>query len=86
MSPSDLEEFLGEHVTDRVRVVLSSGDELFIEQPQKTIISGLSLYIQMYEDWATRIGRRVRIISIPNINLIEPVRPGPSGRRPRRRR
>jgi hypothetical protein len=66
--------------------VLSSGDELIIEQPQRTLISGLSLYIQMYEDWATRIGRRVRIISIPNINLIEPMRPGPSGRRPRRRR
>ena len=85
MSSPELEEFLQEHVTDRLRVVMSSGDELIIEQPQRTLIGGLSLYIQMYEDSAARIGLRVRIISVPNINLVEPIRPGPNGRRPRRR-
>jgi hypothetical protein len=74
------------HYTDRLRIVMSSGDEVIIEQPQRTIIDGLSLYIQMYENWATRAGRRLRVISIPNINLIEPIRPGPTGRRPGRRR
>jgi hypothetical protein len=83
MSPTDLEELLQEHFTDRLRVMLSSGDEVIIEQPQRTIISGLSLYVQMFEDSASRMGRRVRVISIPNINLIEPMRPGRNGRRPR---
>ena len=86
MSPSDLEEILQEHFTDRLRVVMSSGDEVIIEQPQRTLIGGLSLYIQMFEDSASRTNRRVRVVSIPNINLIEPLRPGQNGRRPRRRR
>jgi hypothetical protein len=83
MSPTDLEELLQEHFTDRLRVMPSSSDEVIIEQPQRTIISGLSLYVQMFEDSASRMGRRVRVISIPNINLIEPMRPGRNGRRPR---
>lgn len=86
MSASELEEYLREHENDRLRVVMSSGDEWIIEQPQRTIINGLSLYVQMYENWTTRLSPRVRIVSIPNINFIEPVRPGANGPRARRRR
>ena len=87
MSRDELEQYLRRHENERLRVVMSSGDEWIIEHPQRTIVDGLSLYIQMYENAATRTTPRARIVSIPNINFMEPVRPGSNGgRSPRRRR
>jgi hypothetical protein len=86
MSSSELEDYLQEHQNERLRVVMSSGDEVIIEEPQKTVIGGLSLHIQMYGNWTRRQGPKVRIVSIPNINIIEPISPGSNGRRSRRRR
>jgi len=86
MSSSELEEYLQGHQDDRLRLVMSSGDEMIIEEPRKTLIDGLTLHIQMYGNWTLREAPRVRIVSIPNINIIEPIRRGPNGRRPRRRR
>jgi hypothetical protein len=87
MSSDELERYLREHERERLRVVMSSGDEWVIEEPVRTFIDGLSLYVQMYENWAARRKPRVRIVSIPNINFMEPIRPGSNGgRSPRRRR
>ena len=86
MSSSELEEYLEGHQNDRLRIVMSRGDEMIIEQPVKTLVSGLSLHIQMYGNWPMRREPSVRIVSIPNINIIEPIRPGSNGRRTRRRR
>jgi hypothetical protein len=87
MSSDELESYLRRHENERLRVVMSSGDEWVIEHPGRTIVDGLSLYVQMYEKVASRMSPRVRIVSIPNINYMEPIRPGSNGgRRPRRRR
>ncbi len=76
MSPSDVQQYLEDHPTDRLRVIMSSGDHLTIEYSDRTLIGGLSLYIEMYSDPTARSGRRVRAVSIPNINVIEPIRGG----------
>ena len=87
MSSDELEGYLRRHENERLRVVMSSGDEWVIEHPGRTIVDGLSLYVQMYENVASRMMPRARIVSIPNINFMEPIRPGSNGgRRPRRRR
>ena len=86
MSPSDVQQYLEDHTTDRIRVVMTSGDNFTIEDTARTLIGGMSLYIEMYNDPLARTGRRVRALSIPNINVLETIRRGPNGRQPRRRR
>ena len=76
MSSDELESYLRRHENERLRVVMSSGDEWVIEHPGRTIVDGLSLYVQMYEKVASRMSPRARIVSIPNINFMEPIRPG----------
>ncbi len=86
MSPSDVQEFLDDHTTDRIRVIMASGDHLTIEDTARTLIGGMMLYIELYNDPLARSGRRVRAVSIPNINVLEPIRRGSNGGRARRRR
>jgi hypothetical protein len=86
MSPSDLIEIIEEHPTERLRVVMASGDEVVIETPQRTVVSGLALRIQLYDESNERMRPHARVVSIPNITLVEPIRRPPEGRRPRRRR
>ena len=86
MSPTDVEELLDDHVTDLIRVVMSSGDQYVIEDTARTLIGGLMLYMDLYSDQSARTGRRVRAVSIPNINTLEPIRGGSNGRRSARRR
>lgn len=86
MSPTDLIEILEDHPGERLRVVMASGDQVIIENPLRAVVSGMSLYIQMYDDSSERMSAQARIVSIPNITLIEPVRRPPNGRTPRRRR
>lgn len=85
MSPSDVQQYLEDHSTDRIRVIMGSGDHLTIEDTARTLIGGLSLYIEMYTNPLSRSGRRVRAVSIPNINVMETIRGEPNGRQPRRR-
>jgi len=86
MSPPDLDEILNEQPAVPVRLTLSSGDQVVIDNPTRTLIAGLSLFIGVAEIPEARIGDRVRIVSIPNINLIERIEgPRRNGRRGRRR-
>jgi len=85
MSPPDLDEILNEQPAVPVRLTLSSGDQVVIDNPTRTLIAGLSLFIGVAEIPEARIGDRVRIVSIPNINLIERKGPRRNGRRGRRR-
>ena len=87
MSPSDLIEILEQHPAERLRVVMASGQDVIIHNPLRAVVNGLSLYIQIYGDEDSRVRPQARIVSIPNITMIEPFRGGPpNGRVPRRRR
>ena len=83
MSPSEIEEYLFQEPFTPLRLTLASGDQVIVNNNRRAVIAGLSLIYGMADDPNARIGNRVRIISIPNIVLIEPV---PPGRRNGRRR
>ena len=85
MSPTDLEEHLFSDPFVPQRLTLASGDQVIVDNPQRALIAGPALYYGTSDDPAARVGKRVKVISIPNIVLIEPVdqRPGRNGRRRR---
>ena len=85
MSPSHLDDMLSEQPVLPLRLTLSSGDQILIDNPARTSIAGLSLFIDVADNPEARIGERVRIVSIPGINLIKRVEgPRRNGRRRRR--
>jgi hypothetical protein len=84
MSPSELEEVLYEEPFKPLRLTLASGDQIVINSNRRALISGVSLVYGMSDDPSARTGQRLRIVSIPNIVLVEPA--GNGGRRTRRRR
>ena len=88
MSPTDLEEFLFEEPFQPLRLTLASGDQVSINSNRRVLIAGLALHYGLSDDPDSRIGKRARIISIPNIVLIEPIngRGGGGGTRRGRRR
>jgi hypothetical protein len=85
MSPTDLEEILQEEPSRPLRVTLSSGDQIIIEDPRHTLVAGMSLAVRARDDHSERVTHRMRLISIPNIALIEPFTGRQNGGRRRRR-
>ena len=85
MSPTDLDDILREDPRRRFRLTLASGDQVIIENPLRTLIIGVALYVGISEDPQSRIGQRLRIVSIPNISLVEEVIGRHNGGRRRRR-
>jgi len=83
MSPSDLEEQIYQEPFVPLRLTLASGDQVVLDNPHRVLMTGLALHYLLSDDPSSRIGRQVKIISIPNIVLVEPV---PNGRRTGRRR
>jgi hypothetical protein len=75
MSPSDLEETIYGEPFVPVRLTLASGDQVIIDNPRRAVISGLTLAYSLADDPASRIGKQLKLISIPNIVLVEPVNP-----------
>ena len=84
MSPTDLDDVINQQPFVPLRHTLSRGDQEIIDNPARTLIAGLSLVIGVADNPEARIGQRIRIISIPNINLIERIEgPRRNGRRRR---
>ena len=83
MSPTDLADFFEMYPTTPLRLTLGSGDMVDVPVPQQSIIEGLSVYIGQPDERDARMARRVQLISIPNITLIERVDRRPSGSRRR---
>jgi hypothetical protein len=83
MSPTDLEEFIYRDPFLPLRLTLASGDQVIIEDPKRVLLTGLALHYMVTDDASSRIGKQVKIISVPNIVLAEPVT---NGRRNGRRR
>ena len=86
MSPNDLEEILYEEPFRPFRVTLASGDRYVVNNPRRAIMTGLSLVVGLHDDPASRVGARLKIISIPNIAMAEHIDPTkPNGSRRRRK-
>jgi len=85
MSPSEFEERLYEEPFTPLRVTLVSGDQVIVDNPRRAVIAGLSLVYAISDNAAARVGKRLKIMSIPNIVLLETIHPG-DRRNGRRRR
>ena len=84
MSPSELAELFENHPDTPFRLTLSSGDTVVVDNPTRTIFQSLSLYIGQADDPASRFAKHVRVVSIPNIALVEPIERRPRNGRRRR--
>jgi hypothetical protein len=76
MSPTDLEERIYREPFVPLRLTLASGDQVVIESSQRVLMDGRAIYYLISDDPASRIGKRVKLISIPNIVLVESVTNG----------
>lgn len=85
MSPSDLEEYLKREPLRPVRLTLSSGDQVVIKPGDKWVVEGLALALTA-ETTLTRVTTGVKLVSVPNVVLVEPLdnRPPDRSRRGRR--
>jgi hypothetical protein len=70
MGPSELQELLDFEPFIRLRLTLASGDVVELNRRQGVNLTGLSLSI---EDESQSGARRLRLVSIPNIVLVEPL-------------
>lgn len=84
MSPSELEEFLAFQPFQPFRLTLASGDQLIVREEEKPFVSGLALVLRG-DDVGHRVTSVSRLVSIPNIVLLEPSAGAPPGTARRRR-
>jgi len=85
MSPTGLAEIFETNPTARFRLTLSNGDVVDVDNPRRTLIELITLYVGQADDPQARVAQRTKIVSIPNIALVEKVDPrSPNGRRRRR--
>ncbi len=79
MGPSELADLFEANPDGAFRLTLSSGDVVDVTRPRQTLVSASVVYINLYDDPDARVAIGSRIVSIPNIALVEHVDP----RRPR---
>ncbi len=85
MGPSELAELFSEKPGATFRLTLRSGDVVTVARPGQTLVEASVVYVGQFDDPDARVARGTRIVSIPNIALVEEVDPRrPSGRRPRK--
>jgi hypothetical protein len=85
MSPSDIEEYLTAVPFTPLRLTLASGDQIDILRSDRVLMTSMAIHYLLSDDPTARVGKKVRIISLPNIVLVEPILRPPSGGRRRRR-
>jgi len=83
MSPSDLYELFEQHPNQAFRLSMASGDQIIVDNPRRTLIVSLMLYVGISDDPDSPIAKNSKFVSIPNINIVEPI--DRSRLRPRRR-
>lgn len=87
MSPSDLADLFDNNPNKVYRLTLCSGDQVIVKNPRLTLFDSLQLFIGQTDDPTARVGQRTKIVSIPNIAMVEEVDPRlPANGRGRRRR
>lgn len=85
MSPSELEEYLQGEPLHSVRLTLSSGDQVVINPGDQWIVTGLALVLGG-EPQTGRVTVGPRLVSVPNVVLVESLASRPSGGTGRRER
>lgn len=78
MGPSDIQELLDFQPFTPLRLTLSSGSVIEVRQKEGVSVIGMTMFIA---DQSVLGNARVRLISVPNIALIEPLADGRSHRR-----
>jgi hypothetical protein len=78
MGPSELQELLDFDPFAPLRITLASGDIVELTRREGLTITGLSLSV---EDTTLRGTPRLRLLSIPNIVMVEPLSGRPAGGR-----
>ena len=86
MSPSELDELIEAEPFRAFRVTLASGHEYIVNNRFRTFISGLSLVVGLSDDPNDRMGKRLKLISIPNIVMAEMIDSSQPPHRRRRRK
>jgi hypothetical protein len=86
MSPTDLEEILNEEPFRPFRITMSSGDQYLVNNNRRAVLSGLCLVLALNDDASSRIGNKLKLISVPNITVAEHVDVSQRPSRKRRRR
>ena len=85
MTPSELADLFESKPSAAFRLTLSSGDTVDVLRPSQTLIGNLTVFINQYETPDARTASGTRIVSLPNIAMVEEIDPRrPRGRRPRR--
>lgn len=85
MSPSELYEIFDAHPQTPFRLTLSSGDTVIVDNPKRTLIELITLYVGQSVDPRASVAQRTKIVSIPNIALVEKLDSRSSSNGPRRR-
>lgn len=81
--PIEIEDFLGLRPMPQPRLTLASGDQLIVTRDGEPFCFGLALILRGERE-RQRITSASRVISVPNIVLLEPLSPRmPQGRRSR---
>lgn len=75
MSPSELADLFQNNPTTPFRLTLASGDVVDVDNPSRTIFESLALFVGQADDPEARFAKRVKIVSIPNILLVERLDP-----------
>jgi hypothetical protein len=86
MSPSSLAQLFKENPHQPYRLTLSSGDTILVDNPGRVVVVELEAYVGQSEDPDALLGQRMRIVSVPNITMVEPVDRNSVFFRPTRRR
>jgi hypothetical protein len=73
MSPTEVEEMLAERPFKPLRLTLASGDYITIEYVGQASVSGLTLVLKPSLSAGFGSAGRSRLVSIPNICLVERV-------------
>ena len=84
MGPSDLEEYFEEQGDVPLKLTLARGDQIVMERPRDSKIFGMTLVFGVGYTENERISQRMKIVSVPNIVSVEPVRRHNGGRRRRK--
>jgi hypothetical protein len=75
MRPTDLEDYLAADPLTPIRLTLSSGDQLVVDEPRRSLVAGMSLALAVPDENGPRGVTRLKLVSIPNIVLVERVDP-----------
>ncbi len=71
MTPTEMYDIIDQHPDRPIKLTLSSGDVVVVDNPRRTIIQELALYIGQADDPDAPFAQRIRVVSIPNIAMVE---------------